>query len=478
MFHSCQSSLMSRMLLSSLRMCQMCRLSLRVRDCRQVDSDFEEETTVLDEVQLNVPLDDVLDVPQLPVLLDVQNAAIILEDVPDVQTILEEATGNWQLIPIRFSPLYCGPVVIRNNASPVVKAWRTFQFISPIITYMRGGSQQVVVRMHHVSRVRGLETQLVWAISKETARLSPEGIPYCATKVQSITWIQHVAGRVTHYASHLRHETSVDVTLGCYQQTNVSVVYAILHMGLDGLLSSSAWSEAASFSTPNTQQFTDPEPEGQNCYEGWEEDMLPEEREVPLLNLYLTTKRVEDIALRLVSLRQAFTTLLGSTLSRNHLFVAGKVLLGALVQANHMDEAKFIRTYTDFVDYLSDPSKRNDIERELAEAKIHHVNMIDVLFELVLFGMMTAQKSLMVHAGGFVERLYALLYSFLPTAANMEPEADRYLMLLNDSCDTLPPNRDLDTNALHYFALNLKFVNKISCSSNFFCFCLFIYFIL
>ncbi|XP_055769685.1 uncharacterized protein LOC129845793 [Salvelinus fontinalis] len=160
-----------------------------VRDCRQVDSDFGEETTVLDEVQLDVPLDDVPDVPQLPVLLDVQNAAIILEDVPDVQTILEEATGNWLLILIRFSPLYCGPVVIR----------------------------QVVVRMHHVSRVRGLETQLVWAISKETARLSPKGIPYCATKVQSITWIQRVAGRVTHYVSHLRHETSVDVTLGCYQ---------------------------------------------------------------------------------------------------------------------------------------------------------------------------------------------------------------------------------------------------------------------
>ncbi|XP_031674155.1 uncharacterized protein LOC116365967 [Oncorhynchus kisutch] len=190
-----------------------------VRDRRQVDSDsdFEEESTVLDEVQLDVPLDDVPDVPQLPVLLDVQNAAIILEDVPDVQTILEEATVIWQLIPIRFSPQYCGPVVIRNNAGPVVKAWRTFQFISPIITYMHGGSQQVVVRMHHVSRVRGLETQLVWAISKETARLSPEGIPYCATKVQSITWIQRVAGRVTHYASHLRHETSVDVTLGCYE---------------------------------------------------------------------------------------------------------------------------------------------------------------------------------------------------------------------------------------------------------------------
>nr|XP_024000667.1 pollen-specific leucine-rich repeat extensin-like protein 2 [Salvelinus alpinus] len=41
------------------------------------------------------------------------------------------------------------------------------------------------------------------------------------------------------------------------QQTDVSVVYATLHMGLDGLLSSSAWSEAASFSTPTTQQFTD-----------------------------------------------------------------------------------------------------------------------------------------------------------------------------------------------------------------------------
>ncbi|XP_045069344.1 uncharacterized protein LOC123483425 [Coregonus clupeaformis] len=367
----------------------------RVRNRREVDSyiDFEEESTVLDEVQLVVPLDDVPDVPLLPA---------ILEEVPDVPTILEEATGNWQLIPIRFSSLYCGPVVIRNNAGPVAKAWRTFQFISPIITYMRGGSQQVVVRMHHVSRVRGLETQLVWAISKETHRLSPEGIPYCATKVQSISWIQCVAGRVTQYASHLRHETSVAVTHGCYQQTDVSVVYATLHMGLDGLLSSSAWSEAASVSTPTTQQFTEPEPEGHNCYEGWEEDLLPEEREVPLLNLYLTTKRVEDIGLRLVSLRQAFT-----------------------------DEAEFIRAYNDFVDYLSDPSKQIDIERELAEAKIHHVNLIDVLFELVLFGMMTAQKSLMVQPGGFMERLYALLYSFLPTVASIEPKAERYLLLLN-----------------------------------------------
>eukprot|EP00063_Salmo_salar_P022848 XP_013997683.1 PREDICTED: uncharacterized protein LOC106570169 isoform X3 [Salmo salar] len=185
------------------------------------------------------------------------------------------------------------------------------------------------------------------------------------------------------------------------QQTDVSVVYATLHMGLDGLLSS-AWSEAASVSTPTNQQFTEPEPEGHNCYEGWEEDLLPEEREVPLLNLYLTTKRVEDIALRLVSLRQAFT-----------------------------DEAEFIRAYNDFVDYLSDPSKQIDIERELAEAKIHHVNLIDVLFELVMFGMMTAQKSMMVHPGGFMERLYALLYSFLPAAASIEPKAERYLLLLN-----------------------------------------------
>ncbi|XP_052326497.1 uncharacterized protein LOC127909388 isoform X3 [Oncorhynchus keta] len=399
----------------------------RVRGRREVDSDsdFEEESTVLDEVHLDVPL--------LPVILHVQDAAIILEDVP---TFLEEPTGNWQLIPIRFSPLYCGPVVIRNNAGPVAKAWRTFQFISPSITYMRGGSQQVVVRMHHVSRVRGLETQLVWAISKETARLSPEGIPYCATKVQSVTWIQYVAGRVTQYASHLRHETSVDVTFGCYQQTDVSVVYATLHMGLDGLLSSSWGSEAASVSTPTSQQFTEPEPEGHNCYEGWEEDLLPEEREVPLLNLYLTTKRVEDIALRLVSLRQAFT-----------------------------DEAEFIRAYNDFVDYLSDPSKKIDIERELAEAKIHHVNLIDVLFELVLFGLMTAQKSLMVHPGGFMERLYALLYSFLPAAASIEPKAERYLLLLNDYCATLPPKRDLDINALYYFALNLTFLNKITRSS-------------
>ncbi|CDR18949.1 unnamed protein product, partial [Oncorhynchus mykiss] len=271
----------------------------------------------------------------------------------------------------------------------VAKAWRTFQFISPIITYMRGGSQVLCG----------------W-----------QGDPVCVSPPP-----RDVCG------------------LGCYQQTDVSVVYATLHMGLDGLLSSTACSEAASVSTPTNQQFTEPEPEGHNCYEGWEEDLLPEEREVPLLNLYLTTKRVEDIALRLVSLRQAFTTLLGSTLSRNHLFVAGKVLMGALVQAHHMDEAEFIRAYNDFVDYLSDPSKEIDIERELAEAKIHHVNLIDVLFELVLFGLMIAQKSLIVHPGGFMEHLYSLLYSFLPAAASIEPKAERYLLLLNVRVKSLLP---------------------------------------
>nr|XP_024000881.1 uncharacterized protein LOC112079056 [Salvelinus alpinus] len=135
--------------------------------------------------------------------------------------------------------------------------------------------------------------------------------------------------------------------------------------------------------------FTEPEPEGHNCYES---DPL------------LTTKRVEDIALRLVPCRQAFTV---------------ETRPNSSVPIN------------DFVDYLSDPSKKIDIERELAEAKIHHVNLIDVLFELVMFGMMTAQKSLMVHPGGFMERLYALLYSFLPAAASIEPKAERYLLLLN-----------------------------------------------
>jgi hypothetical protein len=38
-----------------------------------------------------------------------------------------------------------------------------------------------------------------------------------------------------------------------------------------------------------------------------------------------------------------------------------------------------------------------------------------------------------------VEHLYALLYSFLPTAANMEPEADRYLLLLNVRVKRLLP---------------------------------------
>ncbi|KAK6326108.1 hypothetical protein J4Q44_G00017530 [Coregonus suidteri] len=218
----------------------------RVRNCREVDSDidFEEESTVLDE----------------------------------------------------------------NNAGPVAKAWRTFQFISPIIPNM-----QVVVKMHHASRVRGLETQLVWAISKETHRLSPEGIPYCATK-----------------------------------QTDVSVMYATLHMGLDGLLSSSAWSEAASVSTPTHSAVH------------WSQSL----RATTAMSLYPYHQESGGHRPEAVSLRQAFTTLLGSTLSRNHLFVAcgGESPTGRTGSGPPDGRGRHSSMpYNDFVDYLSDPSKQIDM---------------------------------------------------------------------------------------------------------------------
>lgn len=38
-----------------------------------------------------------------------------------------------------------------------------------------------------------------------------------------------------------------------------------------------------------------------------------------------------------------------------------------------------------------------------------------------------------------MERLYALLYSFLPAAASIEPKAERYLLLLNVRVKRLLP---------------------------------------
>ncbi|XP_052367165.1 uncharacterized protein LOC127925911 [Oncorhynchus keta] len=197
--------------------------------------------------------------------------------------------------------------------------------------------------MHHVSRVRGLETQLVWAISKETARLSPEGIPYCATKVQSVTWIQYVAGRVTQYASHLRHETSVDGRLAATSRLMSRWCTPLSTRGWMGCSPPRGGRRLPpSLRPPISSSLS----QSLRATTAMRSDPLPYHQRVGPWP-------------RLVSLRQAFTTLLGSTLGRNHLFVAGKGLMGALVQAHHMDEVfEFIRAYNDFVDYLSDPPRR------------------------------------------------------------------------------------------------------------------------
>ncbi|XP_036443077.1 protein transport protein sec31-like [Colossoma macropomum] len=158
----------------------------------------------------------------------------------------------------------------------------------------------------------------------------------------------------------------------------------------------------------------------------------PEAYQVPALYTYFAMKS-PNFPLRLAALRQAFTLVLSNSHHAKYISIAGRVLLGGLAARNARELPAFQEAYARLVAFAQDASHREAICTELAQVGIQHFNLLDIVFELVLMGVLQgARPPIYPTPGGFLGHLVDMICSFSPVSTQRRPRADKYLFLLLD----------------------------------------------
>ncbi|KAL6464918.1 hypothetical protein MHYP_G00272350 [Metynnis hypsauchen] len=110
---------------------------------------------------------------------------------------------------------------------------------------------------------------------------------------------------------------------------------------------------------------------------------------------YLLNKRVPNIPLRLTALHQAFSTILSNSHGCYHVSLAGSQILGQLATLNSR-VTKILLTSTRRMRALllvaQNPLYAEGIEMELTQIGIQQLNFIDIVYELVLFGVLAGAR--------------------------------------------------------------------------------------
>ncbi|KAL6468827.1 hypothetical protein MHYP_G00223510 [Metynnis hypsauchen] len=159
-----------------------------------------------------------------------------------------------------------------------------------------------------------------------------------------------------------------------------------------------------------------------------------------LLSTYFAM-RSSNFPLRLSALRQAFTLVLSNSHHAKYISIAGRVLLGGLAARNARELPAFQEAYATLVAFAQDASHREAICTELAQVGIQHFNFLDIVFELVLLGVLQGERPPIypvkesIHSqtpGGFLGHLVDMICSFSPVSMQRRPRAEQYLFLLQD----------------------------------------------
>ncbi|KAL7866592.1 hypothetical protein AOLI_G00144060 [Acnodon oligacanthus] len=158
----------------------------------------------------------------------------------------------------------------------------------------------------------------------------------------------------------------------------------------------------------------------------------PEAYQVPALYTYFASKS-SNFPLRLLAMRQAFTLVLSNSHHAKYMSIAGRVILGGLAARNARELPAFQEAYATLVAFAEDASHREAICTELAQVGIQHFNFLDIVFELVLMGVLQgARPPIYPTPGGFLGHLVDMICSFSPISMQRRPRADKYLFLLLD----------------------------------------------
>ncbi|XP_062409880.1 uncharacterized protein LOC134100606 [Sardina pilchardus] len=356
---------------------------------------------------------------------------ILVETVMPHQVTLDGADGQLQSSGWDVQPLFRSGMVFRSS---------TLSFRGAVMVGERRCSGETVEG--------SLRTQFSFAADEEVM-LDAEGNRDFYTSTDAATIIEWCCGDIVRAESHRKQESRLLVLLDGVQVIQTSTSYKRVTLSANGSLVSSERSETTSVPAP---VVPDPSADGadgpadppgaaasaaaagdaQSSAQGSEDSsLLPEAREVPSLFDFLQSRSLTDFSTRLTALRQAFTILLSEAQQCNLASVAVKMILRNLATLNGRDADLFQRAFDDLVVYFQNPENALSIPVELLEARIHHVNALDIVFELVLFGMLGAAPPQLVPQvqGGFLDQLLAVVRAILPLEV-WSPAADQYWQML------------------------------------------------
>ncbi|XP_062848391.1 uncharacterized protein LOC134310695 [Trichomycterus rosablanca] len=164
-------------------------------------------------------------------------------------------------------------------------------------------------------------------------------------------------------------------------------------------------------------------------YSGSEEGLSPEESEVPFISCHLKDCGITDVALKLPALREAFSTLLTSIHLQNVLFVSGKELVMHLAALNKQDVLEVQLSYEALIRFLKEAANQSSVQLEMFEVQLH-LNLLDVLYELLLFGWFSNDSAPEFMDGGFLDRLFKHIMSW--DVEIWQPAAQRCFTVLQE----------------------------------------------
>ncbi|XP_066540800.1 uncharacterized protein [Hoplias malabaricus] len=351
------------------------------------------------------------------------------------------ADGNWQvaLCPVTidaavtvrtFLRLFLERLVLTFLSSEIQNSNRTLNLSHE--HWLSRDSQSIYIRRQFVLQVRGTVSHSWWILTNDFYTSTDEGPCYYAS-VHRVTIAEHIEGRLAQVGSygltkHLRtsSEKGVQVTepFQTYQE-----LYIIDHSWIV------VYRSEPENAPPEPQPMcTSPPYEQPRTSSAEAEDDCAEACEVPALFTYMLSKSITSFSLRLDALRHAFSAILSDQLCCNHVSVAGRMILGGLASLNARNLTDFQGAFDSLLAVAQYPPNRGAIEAELARIGIMHYNLVDVVFELVLFGVLGRMRPQICSTpGGFLSYLMAMLHSLFSSTEQRSPRADEFQLTVQST---------------------------------------------
>ncbi|XP_063060984.1 uncharacterized protein LOC134454117 isoform X2 [Engraulis encrasicolus] len=172
--------------------------------------------------------------------------------------------------------------------------------------------------------------------------------------------------------------------------------------------------------------------------------------QVPSVYYIFQSTGLGDFSLRLAGLREAFAVLLAQPETANFIAVTGSMLLKNMATFNGKDAGASQQAFDELVAFTQ--TLTSTVTAELLEVGIHHFNLLDVVFELLLFRNLhqwTAVRVVPQAQGRFLDHLATVVQSFLPYEAWPPQALQCWALLLSEALSYLVETLSLDVWACH-----------------------------